>query len=180
MEVFILSGIFFGIPTIGGIYYGIDKLAEYCTKEDYQKFKSYMKRNPNVEKNIIQIVKYTLKRNIPINMEAFYGTLWILFNKPEKTRRLKGSNCEFSIAYMIKKYLKDLSDENKNNLLEKMVQYHELGALLKKEKDGIRIISLLIVLLNLSPTFLHGDKETFYIKLPTKDNLIGPYDIKYI
>jgi hypothetical protein len=80
---------------------------------------------------------------------------------------------------MIKKYLKDLSDENKNNLLKKMVQYHELGALLKKEKDGIRIISLLIVLLNLSPTFLNGDKETFYIEFPNKDSL-GPFNKIYI
>jgi len=169
------------IPFLFGTGYGIDKLVKYCMTEDYKKFKSYLKENWKVNENIqILINKYTSNQKIPINMEAFYGELWILFNKPKKTRRLKGSNCEFSIAYMIKKYLKYPSKKNKNNLLEKMFQYHELGALLKKEKDGIRIISLLIVLLNLSPTFLDGDKETFYIKLPTKDNLIGPYDNKYI
>jgi hypothetical protein len=173
--------ILFAIPTIGGIYYGIDKLAENCMKEDHQKFKSYLKRNQNVDKNIKKLTyEYTSNQKNRINMDAFYGALWILFNKPEKTRRLKGSNCEFSIAYMIKKYLKYPSKKNKNNLLEKMVQYDKLGALLKKEKDGIRIISLLIVLLNLSPTFLPEDKKTFYIKLPTKDNLIGPYDKIYI
>ena len=154
MEILLL----FSTPTIAVIGYGTIKFVEYCTKEDHKKFESYLKRNLYVKKNIEKLINnYKSERNIKINIEAFYGELWILFNKPEKTRRLKG---DFSIAFMIKKYLKDPSNENKNNLLKKMVQYHELGALLKKEKDGIPIISLLMVLLNLS-RILSEDKKHF-------------------
>ena len=154
----------------------------YKRSNAYIYFNKYLNKNLNLQKNIENLINsYTSKRVVKIDIKAFYGALYILFfTKPEKTRRLKGSVCDYSIAYMIKEYLKNPNDENKNNLLKKMGQYNKSGSLLKKEKDGIRIISLLIVLLNLSPTFLDGDKETFYIKLPTKDNLIGPYNNEYI
>lgn len=140
---------------------------EYCDSPKY--FESYLDRNPNVKQNIEKLInKYTSKRNVRIDIKAFYGALWILFNKPEKTRRLKG---DYSIAYMIKEYLKNPNDENKNNLLKKMGQYNKSGSLLKKEVYGIPIISLLMVLLDLSRT-LHKDKKTFSIKLQYNDSFI--------
>ena len=113
-------------------------------------FESYLKKHENVKINIENLINYYESKRqhiqiyIQIDIKAFYRALWILFNKPENTLRLHG---DYSIAYMIKTYLKNTSDENKNNLLKKMVQYHNLGYLLYKKVNGIPIISLLIVLL---------------------------------
>ena len=142
-------------------------------------FEIYLKRNPRVELNIEKLINdYKSKRQhiqiyIQIDIKAFYRALWILFNKPEKTLRLNG---DYSIAYMIKTYLENTSDKNKNNLLKKMVQYHNLGYLLYKKVNGIPIISLLIVLLY-ENVVLSSDKTTFFIEFIYGDESLkmGPY-----
>ena len=151
----------------------------YKRSNAYKYFEIYLKKNRRLQQNIEKLINdyKSTRQHIQIDIKAFYGALYILFfYKPQKTRRLKGSNCDFSIAYMIQEYLENPNDKNKNNLFQKIVQYHKTGSLLNKEVYGIPIILLLIVFFNLS-RILSEDKKTFFIEFKYKtDSLkMGPY-----
>jgi hypothetical protein len=166
-----------GVAVAGSAFFGAGYIVHRQIDTNYQRFFKELlgKDTESILFNIeTMIERYEKKNSIYVNRIKLYFTLLDVFKNLNRMSIVLDGN-QICILYEITEYLREQSDSNKKNIINKMMLYAQKGNFLDETIKGIPIITILIIILDIDFTRI-SDKK---IKIEFKDEFNNEKNYSY-
>jgi hypothetical protein len=158
--IVVVAAGFLGVAVAGSSIYGVGYIAHRQIDTNYQRFFKELLRNHtesilfNIE---TMIERYEKKNSIYVNRINLYFTLLDVFKNSNRISTVLDGH-RVCILYEITEYLREPSDSNKKNIINKMMLYAQKRNFLDETIKGIPIITILIIILDIDFTRISDKK----------------------